>query len=453
MADPKTAKDAPRSKSSWKLFGLLVLTFVYVSSVYWLNSGPIKVPQIPSPRLAPRPLSVCGYPVRSNPLINVMGSKSYVVTPYVEHRGEEKEIRAISIVNRHEFIKFNCLLCCGGKEFSVTANLNVHSDHFGYDYCTGDILCPIPQGCEAPEHVAIFSSTMEGREGWKPSVIPVLNQKPKSSDFNFTFTICISPMHKNYNNLLQVVQAMEMYRLLGVQRVVVYKINCGPDVQKVLDYYEKKGFVEVIPWDVTSYISVSSGWQRSESPGDLHYYGQIPALNDCVYRYMYRTEYVALHDIDELILPLKVENWSQLLKQLEQEHFPGMGFEFENHVFPITVSDEADNYRPEDWGNVSGVNVLEHILREPNIPGQFNDFKVIVNPRSVFETTVHGFLRSLHGSVRVSTDLAHIYHVRKTRRPDLPRAQLIRDDRIRAYAARLMPAVSEVLKNVKKNTV
>ncbi|KAJ8280917.1 hypothetical protein GJAV_G00060990 [Gymnothorax javanicus] len=326
---------------------------------------------------------------------------------------------------------------------------SVHSDHFGFDYATGDIFCPVARGCSEPEQVAIFSRAQSPD---KPIFFTVRNKELKSSGFDYNFTVCISTMFGNYSNLLQVVQSMEMYRLLGVGRVAVYRNSCSPEVQKVLDYYEARGFVEIVPWPVTSYINVSPGWRKSHSPGDLHYYGQIPALNDCLYRYMYQSKYVALHDIDELILPLQVDDWNQLLERLERRYSQDKGFEFENHVFPISVSDEVEKYRPQEWEKVRGVNVLEHVFREPNIPNRFNNFKVITNPRLVFEATVHGFLHSLHGSVRVDKNEAHLYHVKKGARPELKPSDLIRDDRIRHYAARLLPAVTNVLKLISNET-
>ncbi|KAJ8369347.1 hypothetical protein SKAU_G00093750 [Synaphobranchus kaupii] len=450
MACANPDKDTPTRKPNWKCIILLIIFFIVNIAIYSLTSNPATVLKRPSPRPAPRakPLpsmqGVCGFPVDSNPLVSVSGTRSYVVAPYVEHRGVGRQIRAISIVYRPEPNNYQCLLCCGGRNYSVSATRKEHSDHFGFDYCTGDIFCPVVSSCIEPEYVAISSKGQHQ----EPTFIPVQNQKLKSSGFDYNFTVCISTMYGNYSNLLQVVQSMEMYRLLGVGRVAVYKNSCSPEVQKALDYYKARGFVEVVPWPVTSFINVSPGWRKSHSPGDLHYYGQIPALNDCLYRYMYRTKYVALHDIDELILPLQVEDWNQLLERLEQKYSRDKGFEFENHVFPISVSDESNKYRPQEWEKVQGVNVLEHIFREPNIPNRFNNFKVITNPRLVFETTVHGFLHSLHGSVRVSPNEAHLYHVKKGAKPELNPSGLIRDDRIRHYASRLLPAVSDVLKNI-----
>ncbi|MEQ2169972.1 hypothetical protein GOODEAATRI_030423 [Goodea atripinnis] len=135
--------------------------------------------------------------------------------------------------------------------------------------------------------------------------LEIKNQKALDSSFPHNFTCCFSAMY-NFTNVLQLVQNLEMLQLLGVNRVVVYKTNCSADTQRVLEYYSGKGFVEVIPWSLAKYLKVSRKAKPEQDPGDLHYFGQLPALNDCLYRYMYQSKYVALHDLDELILPQSV---------------------------------------------------------------------------------------------------------------------------------------------------
>ena len=39
--------------------------------------------------------------------------------------------------------------------------------------------------------------------------------------------------------------------------------------------------------------------------------------NDCLYRNMYRYKYIALLDIDEVILPIEEHNWSDLMKNVQ----------------------------------------------------------------------------------------------------------------------------------------
>ncbi|XP_056138877.1 glycosyltransferase family 92 protein F13G3.3-like [Lampris incognitus] len=167
-----------------------------------------------------------------------------------------------------------------------------------------------PRGPERviPERVVLpVAPPPQEKDGGEPLVfLEVLNQEMKSESFPHNFTVCFSTMF-DFTNTLQLVQSIEMLRLLGVTRVVVYKTNCSSKTQVLLDYYQNTGLVEVIPWHLSSLMNVSRGWQPQYSPGQMHYYGQIPALTDCVYRYMYRSKYLALHDMDELILPQTVD--------------------------------------------------------------------------------------------------------------------------------------------------
>ncbi|KAM4627509.1 uncharacterized protein ACJ7VT_002446 [Polymixia lowei] len=202
-------------------------------------------------------------------------------------------------------------------------------------------------------------------------------------------------------------------------------------------------------------LNVSRGWQPEHSPGDLHYYGQIPALNDCVYRYMYQTKYLALHDMDELILPQTVDSWGELLSLLEQENGPDFCYMFENNVFPTTVTlpppTSQTPHRPHGccpgWQGVSGVNILAHLYHEPLDQEPFRNFKIIVNPRTVFAATVHGLLNSQKDCLWVKSDVARMYHTRGPVQTQLTPDQLIYDDRILGFTDRLALAVNTVLKH------
>ncbi|KAK2848324.1 hypothetical protein Q7C36_010006 [Tachysurus vachellii] len=386
----------------------------------------------------------CAMQVQNDPIVKVSNHKAYMVGSYIEHRQEVKKIRTIAIVFRNESTEYHCLLCCNGKIVSIPSNYSIHSDHFGFEYGTADIICTVPDVCPTPTHVAVTSQSPE-EDGSLQDIHtfqPVRNQK-KQEVFPYEFTVCISAMF-DYANVLELVQAMEMFKILGVQKVAIYKTSCHPVTQKVLDYYVTKNFVELIPWHVASYINVSRGWNKTLSTGQLHYFGQIAALNDCVYRYMYQSHYVSLQDLDELILPINFKNWTELLPELERKYKQEMGFEFEAYLFPLSITDfNLDS--PGSWNKVMGVNILEHIFRLSNDPKEFNNFKVIVNPRLVFRTTVHGFLQSVNGSIRVDPNIARIYHIRNISSEALLTSSIIRDTRLRDYADMLIPAVSEVL--------
>ncbi|XP_060733426.1 beta-1,4-galactosyltransferase galt-1-like isoform X1 [Tachysurus vachellii] len=436
-----------------KTLFILIIIVVLIFVIYFLTGlKPVKYykPNYVYPHWKKSNLTACGRKVIYDPIIKVTNLKTYMVGSYIEHRQEVKMIRTIAIVHRSENAKYQCMLCCSGTKVSVSATLNMHSDHFGFDYGTADIICKIPEECPTPEHVAITSKSPKenGLLQYIHAFQPVRNQQ-KQEVFRYEFTVCISAMY-DYENVLLLVQAMEMYRILGVQKVAIYKTNCSNVTQKVLDYYISQDFVELIPWSVSSYINVSRGWRKWESPGELHYFGQIAALNDCLYRYMYKSHYVALQDMDEFILPLNLSNWTELLPELERKYGQGVGFEFENNLFPINLKDPKSEYSPDFWKKVPGQNILEYVHRLRNDPSQFNDFKVIINPRLVFETTVHGLLKSMNGAVRVKPEVARMYHIRKFKKEGTLTGNPILDPHLRDYADRLIPAVSEVLQKALK---
>ncbi|KAG1938681.1 glycosyltransferase family 92 protein [Pimephales promelas] len=295
-----------------------------------------KPPQIhPKPtQIYPKPTpKACGVQVEDDPGIKVGSLHTYVIGSYMDHRFNMKQIKMIAIVLRDEKVTYRCVMCCEGRNVTSPAEYTIHYDHFGFEYGTATITCQIHSSCSTPTHVALTASEISDSI---TSFQPIRNRDVPTV-FPYSFTVCISVMY-DYENVLGLVQAMEMFRLLGAQRVVIYKTNCDSDIQKVLDYYVKSGFVEIIPWTIKKHIDVSNGWRKSDSPGQLHYYGQIPALNDCVYRYMYQSHYLALHDMDEFILPLKVKSWTDLLRELENTYGTNVGFEFENNERRLSPS-------------------------------------------------------------------------------------------------------------------
>ncbi|XP_038140762.1 uncharacterized protein LOC119783355 isoform X2 [Cyprinodon tularosa] len=387
---------------------------------------------------------------QSAQLIRVNGSKTLLSSAYLEHRTKAKEIRVIAIVLRSEKIDLWCHLLCRDQLQMSKAIISIHSDHFRFPYGTADIMCQIPSGCEIPSHVAITSSAIKNKEKDDLEFLEINNQKAQSNSFPYNFTTCFSAMY-NFTNVLQLVQTLEMLQLLGVNRVVIYKTNCSTEVQRVLEYYSGKGLVEVIPWSMSKYLKVSRRAFYDRDPADIHYFAQIPALNDCLYRYMYQSKYMALHDPDELILPQSVNSWLELLPMLEKKHGADSCYNFETHVIPsnfVKPPPEPVTLPPQDlWQKISGENILTHLYREPFHPfwGRQN-YKIIINPRAVFELTVHGVLKSKKSCAWVDSNIARIYHIKPRDLTELKPDQMIYDGRLLSYSSRLSSAVNTVLR-------
>lgn len=381
----------------------------------------------------------CRGKIANSTITALKGNKTFIISPYFDDR-ESKVTRLIGIVHHEDVKQLYCWFCCqpNGKIYVSKAKIDVHSDRFGFPYGAADIVCLEPENCD-PTHVSIHQSP-HGNIDQLPR-FEIKNRKAET--FSVDFTVCISAMFGNYNNVLQFIQSMEMYKILGVQKVVIYKNNCSHLMEKVLKFYVEEGTVEIIPWPINSHLRVSSKWHFMQDGTHIGYYGQITALNDCIYRNMERSKFVVLNDADEIILPLKHPNWKTMMNSLQEQN-PGTSvFLFENHIFPETVSSRMFNI--SSWNTVPGVNILQHVYREPDRKDVINPRKMIVDPRKVIQTSVHSVLHAYGNSANVPMDVALIYHCRKALQRDLPRESLIRDTTLWRYNSSLIMNVNKVL--------
>ncbi|XP_008119038.1 glycosyltransferase family 92 protein F13G3.3 [Anolis carolinensis] len=367
---------------------------------------------------------------------------SFIINPYFDNR-TRTVIRVISIIHFEKVKGLYCVFCCqNDSDFPiVTAEIDIHADRFGFPYGTADVLCLEPQNC-SPKYMSIHPSRDPDF-----AQLPVFEIKNRhSGEPLLDFTVCISTMFGGFNNVLQFVQSVEMYKILGAQKVVVYKNKCSLLMERVLEHYVSEGMVEIIQWPIDTYLKPSTHWHHSMDPQEIGYYGQIAALNDCIYRNMYRSNYVLLIDTDEIILPLKDADWKSLMERLEGDH-PGAGvFLFENHVFRNSVFAATVPFNFSSWRNVPGVNIFQHTFREPNKKGAFNNRKMVVRPEKVVQTSVHSVLKKYEAeSVSVSSDVAILHHCRRTERVDVPKEALIQDPVIWKYNASLIANVDRVL--------
>ncbi|XP_063172200.1 uncharacterized protein LOC134506098 [Candoia aspera] len=365
---------------------------------------------------------------------------SFIIAPYSDKR-DGNFIRVLSIVHHEKVKELYCMFCCqnSNRTVIVKAEIDIHSDRFEFPYGMADLLCLEPQGCD-PQFISVHPSADP-----EASQLPLFQiQNLRSENPTLEFTVCISTMFGEYSNVLQFVQSIELYKILGAQKVMIYKNSCSPLLEQVLEYYISEGTVEIIPWPIHLYLKVSSYWHHSMDEKDIGYYGQITALNDCVYHNMYRSKYVVLIDADEVILPIKDADWKSLMQRLEKENPEDGVFLFENQVFRKTVVSTTP-FNFSSWRMVPGVNMFEHIHKEPNRIDDFNNRKMIVDPRKVIQTSVHSILKSYGDSIQVSNHLAINFHCRIPERKDLPDNALIRDSIFWRYNKTLIAKVNNAL--------
>lgn len=102
---------------------------------------------------------------------------------------------------------------------------------------------------------------------------------------------------------MQILEFIELNRLLGVDHFTFYNHTIGKQVGCLLQNYVDMGLVTILPWQLNM---LSQKEIRTE--------GLFAALNDCLYRSMYKYSHIVLIDLDEYIIPKYNETLPQLIE-------------------------------------------------------------------------------------------------------------------------------------------
>ncbi|KAJ8386700.1 hypothetical protein AAFF_G00166490 [Aldrovandia affinis] len=387
----------------------------------------------------------CGRNVTGETAVPVRDSEAFLMSAFLDERVAAGTLRVIGVAHRTSLQRLYCHVCTGTKVFTSPTQVLLHSDHFGFPYTTADFLCQVPK--KAGQALAVSITTQRLPDPADSFLQIHDTARPASmAPLPRQFSVCISTLFGNYSNILQFVQSMEMYRILGAEKVFVYKTDCSPLLQKFLDHYSSQGLLEVVAWDVGRHLRMSNSYKPSLGPGDLHYHGQIAALNDCIYRNMASSTYVVLLDMDEVIVPRMHHSWVDMMAFLSLHHLDVASFTFENSVFRYDVS--GDGGRFDIWPTVPGVNILRHVHREPLRPYVFNACKLVLNPRAVVWTSVHNTLWQHGATLRVPSSVARLHHYRSPDDILVQRSQLVRDTTLWKYSSPLIRNVNHTLSQV-----
>lgn len=177
------------------------------------------------------------------------------------------------------------------------------------------IACKIPQSHRKrgpPASISIVERPCDT----STNNLRVIYNKP---DVKRGFAVCVKGLDFLHDDLsVRLVEWIELIGLLGADKIFFYQLQVHPNVSKVLDHYTKLGKVEVTP------ITLPGG--QPNIPAFQHMYlikktgnkrlDEVIPYNDCMYKHMYEYEYIALLDVDEVIMPLKDSTWPELMKRI-----------------------------------------------------------------------------------------------------------------------------------------
>ncbi|KAL1472208.1 hypothetical protein MTO96_023116 [Rhipicephalus appendiculatus] len=120
--------------------------------------------------------------------------------------------------------------------------------------------------------------------------------------------VCVRPMFGSKTSLWKLVEFVTHYRTLGARRFYFYDLDMSSGVKLLLARLQSSGVdVTLVPFKLIA------------STHDVHAYGQMPALYDCIFRSMSTTEYFIHVDLDELIVPARHNSIPALVQEVERK--------------------------------------------------------------------------------------------------------------------------------------
>ncbi|EFX81935.1 hypothetical protein DAPPUDRAFT_23511, partial [Daphnia pulex] len=291
---------------------------------------------------------------------------------------------------------------------SIPAQIKTIREHWNLRYSAVFILCPLltknwPPGqypTRNPQFVSISTSehpTMPDHD------LPTRNQ-PKHQ-----LSVCVKPLHYSFNRVDQLIEFIEIHRLLGVSHFTFYNHTVGDNCDCVLRRYVDQGLVEILPWnqlDVTSQKEI-----RTE--------GIFASLNDCLYRHMFDSQYLLMIDLDELIVPRTKFTLTELIASTANSHngYRIGAYYFRNAFFYLSWPDDSAVH--PDWatdgpGRPLDLITLRKTRRNVKLHPHRIRSKYICRPRAVVEVGNHFVWEFRAGNVaaHVPDTLAVMHHYR-----------------------------------------
>ena len=241
---------------------------------------------------------------------------------------------------------------------------------------------------------------------------PPTSPPPGAAGVNFT--VCVTPLNFRFNNYQQLVETVEVNRLFGAGHFVFYNYSTGPFVRTFLDAYSRDGLVTVVPWPLPLTVDA---WPPVDVAPDIHYFGQLAALNDCLYRCLGRSKLLVFTDLDEILVPRAHNDWISMLDAVSSGYRPGP-----SGPFPGAYLVRSSFFRT-DWPSdeeVPRTAVDRHLVtltktqRETKIYRWSDRSKLVVWTKAVQVVGVHDVLKLMTGVEKVLVDhpTALVHHYR-----------------------------------------
>jgi hypothetical protein len=301
----------------------------------------------------------------------------------------------------------------------VPAGITIIRENWNLKFTACFVLCALPvpanenEKVRVPESVSIVVTTTAEAS----NQLPVINHDVGTGSYEVNATevgVCVKPMHFHYNKTLELIEFLELNKILGVTKFTLYNDTVSPDVSCVLEHYMSEGSVVVLPWKL-----------NIDSQTEIRTEGLFAALNDCLYRNMNDFRYLMLTDFDEFIVPHVNDTLPDMLTHIDTQKIvvTGNGGGYGRKVPPQPKLTSAYSFQnaffylqfPDDQESQNGpaLRVLRKTRRKSKFNPQKQRSKYICIPRNVKEAGNHFIWEFARGyNLNVPTSYGYLHHYR-----------------------------------------
>ncbi|XP_059473487.1 uncharacterized protein LOC132195484 [Neocloeon triangulifer] len=280
------------------------------------------------------------------------------------------------------------------------------------------------------------------------------------------FAVCVKGLNfYNWPDIaVRLVEWLELLRILGVEKVIIYQLTVDPKIETVLKYYEKlnnsKFEVDVehttLPGEFSNVPSLMEEYLWKRLPIQL--FQEMIQYDDCFYKNFHQFKFISLLDIDEVILPKTVSTWQQLMygkvipMAKKQRNITWSSFVATNVHFMDDAA-ELNEWFPHI---PQYMHMLQHVRRNKEYIGMGGGIKCIHDTELILSLHNH-YPRACIGdktfwcpTFEMDRKDVHLQHYCFGRGKDVcqtkPGKDMIMDTSIWQYNNDLIPAVRKVLK-------
>ena len=326
---------------------------------------------------------------------------AFLHSAYLDERYDTKVIRIMSVMaleKRDRKLDVSCHFIVNGTHTIKHAFMYELCENHGKKYGGYMWTCNIPPSFTDFCHVNVSLNVLPIHPNYMPPetktiTMPITRLKPKR--IMFKYSICVPPLFGNISTY-KFIEFIELNRMFGVEHFIFYNFDItNNEILKLMNFYAKQNIVTLIDWKLPSVIRKNQIW----------YNGQLSAHNDCLYRAMSLTQYLAIIDIDEYLVPHNDKRtFHESFEDLFTADTCGLSFDsaFYDQKFTNLTGKKKTGLVTID---LTGRSKLFSKVRT----------KVMVQPTKIFEVGIHHISKpgtEDYKVLKVNTSIAYLHHYR-----------------------------------------